>query len=32
MLDHIARCDEEFGSRVAQGIGMAIPQMAASDD
>jgi catalase len=32
MLDHIAKCDEEFGSRVAQGIGMAIPQMAASDD
>jgi catalase len=34
MLVHIARCDEEFGRRVAEGIGVAVPTelVAAGDD
>ncbi|MBA2776066.1 MAG: hypothetical protein H0U31_04965, partial [Chloroflexia bacterium] len=36
MVEHIARCDEEFGRRVAEGIGIAAPSItelaAAGDD
>jgi len=32
MLEHIALCDEEFGRRVAEGIGAAVPQISASND
>ena len=30
MVEHLARCDADYGRRVAEGIGAPVPEIAAS--